>query len=414
MKKNCIVAQSGGPTAAINASLAGVIAATRDCKNYHKLYGAIHGIQGVLKEDFLDLTNKDDEFIDRLIKTPAMYLGSCRCKLPDISEELCIYKTIFKIFEKFNIGSFFYIGGNDSMDTVDKLSCYADLIHSDIQIIGIPKTIDNDLLITDHTPGFGSAAKYVANTVKEIAYDTYIYDIESVTIVEVMGRDAGWLTASSVLARTDYSLAPHMIYLPEVAFEKEQFICNLQLLVKKYKNVIVVVSEGIRDCNGCYISSAKATNDKFGHVQLSGAGKTLEYLVKEKLGIKVCSIEINVLQRCASHLASSRDLEESYALGQKAVSIAQKGENGKMVIIKRMASTPYSYMIDTIPVSEVANQIKSVPLSWITDNHYDVTSEMIDYLQPLVSGKISDVFENGIVNYLDLSHLVHKRSTVNI
>ena len=230
---NCIVAQSGGPTAAINASLAGVVAAARDFGIYDKIYGAIHGIQGVLKKHFFDLSGKDDTFIRKLACTPAMYLGSCRFKLPDMNEDASIYEEIFSIFKEMNIGAFFYIGGNDSMDTVAKLSAYATSIGNDIRIIGVPKTIDNDLIMTDHTPGFGSAAKYIASSIREIAYDTYIYDLESVNIIEIMGRDAGWLTAASVLARTDFSLAPHLIYLPEVAFDKEQFITDLKKMIKK-------------------------------------------------------------------------------------------------------------------------------------------------------------------------------------
>ena len=253
MSKNCIVAQSGGPTAAINASLAGVVAAARDFGIYDKIYGAIHGIQGVLKKHFLDLSDKDDAFIQKLARTPAMYLGSCRFKLPDMKDDVSMYEEIFSIFEEMNIGAFFYIGGNDSMDTVAKLSAYAASIGNDIRIIGVPKTIDNDLIMTDHTPGFGSAAKYIASSIREIAYDTYIYDLESVNIIEIMGRDAGWLTAASVLARNEFSLAPHLIYLPEVAFDKEQFITDLKEMVKKYKNVIVAVSEGIRDKDGNYI-----------------------------------------------------------------------------------------------------------------------------------------------------------------
>ena len=222
MSKNCIVAQSGGPTAAINASLAGVVAAARDFGIYDKIYGAIHGIQGVLKKHFLDLSDKDDAFIQKLARTPAMYLGSCRFKLPDMKDDVSMYEEIFSIFEEMNIGAFFYIGGNDSMDTVAKLSAYAASIGNDIRIIGVPKTIDNDLIMTDHTPGFGSAAKYIASSIREIAYDTYIYDLESVNIIEIMGRDAGWLTAASVLARNEFSLAPHLIYLPEVAFDRSE------------------------------------------------------------------------------------------------------------------------------------------------------------------------------------------------
>ena len=404
--QNCMVAQSGGPTVAINASLAGVIKGAAGC--YGTVYGSVNGILGILNEHYLNLSEimeADDNALERLIHTPAMYLGSCRFKLPDFMDDDSSYNYIFKQFEKLNIGAFFYIGGNDSMDTVAKLSAYAASIGNDIRIIGVPKTIDNDLIMTDHTPGFGSAAKYIASSIREIAYDTYIYDLESVNIIEIMGRDAGWLTAASVLARNEFSLAPHLIYLPEVAFDKEQFITDLKEMVKKYKNVIVAVSEGIRDKDGNYISATDAAADKFGHAQLSGAGKTLEYLVKEKLGIKVRSVEVNVLQRCAGHMASMTDLTESFLSGKHAVVLAKNGESAQMVSLHRLSNAPYTYELSNTPVSEVANQAKEVPVSWITPDHHDVTAEMIAYLKPLVAGEVPTDYADGIADYLDVSHL---------
>ena len=404
--QNCMVAQSGGPTVAINASLAGVIKGAAGC--YGTVYGSVNGILGILNEHYLNLSEimeADDNALERLIHTPAMYLGSCRFKLPDFMDDDSSYNYIFKQFEKLNIGAFFYIGGNDSMDTVAKLSAYAASIGNDIRIIGVPKTIDNDLIMTDHTPGFGSAAKYIASSIREIAYDTYIYDLESVNIIEIMGRDAGWLTAASVLARNEFSLAPHLIYLPEVAFDKEQFITDLKEMVKKYKNVIVAVSEGIRDKDGNYISATNAAADKFGHAQLSGAGKTLEYLVKEKLGIKVRSVEVNVLQRCAGHMASMTDLTESFLSGKHAVVLAKNGESAQMVSLHRLSNAPYTYELSNTPVSEVANQAKEVPVSWITPDHHDVTAEMIAYLKPLVAGEVPTDYADGIADYLDVSHL---------
>ena len=404
--QNCMVAQSGGPTVAINASLAGVIKGAAGC--YGTVYGSVNGILGILNEHYLNLSEimeADENALERLIHTPAMYLGSCRFKLPDFMDDDSSYNYIFKQFEKLNIGAFFYIGGNDSMDTVAKLSAYAASIGNDIRIIGVPKTIDNDLIMTDHTPGFGSAAKYIASSIREIAYDTYIYDLESVNIIEIMGRDAGWLTAASVLARNEFSLAPHLIYLPEVAFDKEQFITDLKEMVKKYKNVIVAVSEGIRDKDGNYISATNAAADKFGHAQLSGAGKTLEYLVKEKLGIKVRSVEVNVLQRCAGHMASMTDLTESFLSGKHAVVLAKNGESAQMVSLHRLSNAPYTYELSNTPVSEVANQAKEVPVSWITPDHHDVTAEMIAYLKPLVAGEVPTDYADGIADYLDVSHL---------
>jgi 6-phosphofructokinase 1 len=405
MSRNCIVAQSGGPTAAINASLAGVISEVISSNKYNKIYGSINGIQGVLRNRFVEFSDKDDDFIQELIKTPAMYLGSCRFKLPDKSEDKSIYERIFLEFTEMDIGAFFYIGGNDSMDTVAKLSDYADSVNSDIRIIGIPKTIDNDLVLTDHTPGFGSAAKYVASSIREISYDTYIYDLESVNIVEIMGRDAGWLTAASVLARNSASSAPHMIYLPEVAFGKKQFITDLKEQLEIHKNVIVAVSEGIHDADGNYISATNAAADRFGHAQLSGAGKNLELLVKQELGIKVRSVEINVLQRCAGHMASKTDLNEAFASGKYGVTLAENGHTGLMAALKRTDSPDYSCEFYGVPVSQVANKAKSVPVEWITPDHHDVTKEMVEYLTPLVQGEVATTYENGIVSYLDVPHL---------
>ena len=406
MKKNYIVAQSGGPTAAINASLAGIIKGITDSDCFEHIYGAVHGIQGVLREHFLDLTKSTPEFIEKLKITPAMYLGSCRFKLPDMSEDVTLYKEIFKVFDKMNIGAFFYIGGNDSMDTVDKLSAYADSIGSDIKIAGVPKTIDNDLVCTDHTPGFGSAAKYIAGSIREIAYDTYIYDVESVTIVEIMGRDAGWLTAASVLARNPKNPAPHLIYLPEAAFDEEAFLSDIKHLLHTHQNIIVAVSEGIHDADGVYLSATSAAADKFGHAQLSGAGKYLEQLVKNRLGIKVRSVEVNVLQRCAGHMASKADLDESFALGMKAVSLVLDGKTGFMTTLNRTGNSPYSYELSSVPVCDVANKAKAVPLNWINNEKNNVTDEMTEYLAPLVLGEVSIEYEAGVPKYLDISHLL--------
>lgn len=404
---NCIVAQSGGPTVAINASLAGVIDGVKKSNSYGKIYGSIHGIQGVLRKNFINLSDSSDDFIASLCTTPAMYLGSCRYKLPTFKESPDSYEEIFGIFEEMNIGAFFYIGGNDSMDTAAKLSEYAKEIGSEIKIVGIPKTIDNDLIMTDHTPGFGSAAKYVASSIREIAYDTYIYDVLSVNIVEIMGRDAGWLTAASALARTNSVPAPHLIYLPEVAFDKEKFIEDLKKLLPIHRNIVVAVSEGIKDKDGNYISATDAAADKFGHAQLSGTGKALEYLVKEKLGIKVRSVEINVLQRCASHLASKTDIDESFGLGKAGVTFAENGKTGIMVAVKRICSEPYKYEIVDVPVVDVANQAKAVPAEYINSEGNDVTNAMVEYLKPLIQGEVDINYSNGLPEYLTLTHLTH-------
>lgn len=404
---NCMVAQSGGPTAAINASLAGVISGIQESSCYHHIYGSVNGILGILNENYLDLSKiiYSDELLQRLKYSPAMYLGSCRHKLPSFSEDETPYIQIFEQFEKYNIGAFFYIGGNDSMDTVLKLSDYAKKINSSIKIIGIPKTIDNDLCMTDHTPGFGSAAKYIATTVLEVAHDTYIYPIKSVTIIEIMGRDAGWLTAASALARNEYNTAPHLIYLPEVAFDSEQFIQDVSDLLKKTNNVIIAVSEGIKDKNDQYIAASVASNDTFGHQQLSGAGKALEYLVKEHIDVKVRSIEVNVLQRCASHMASLTDLNEAFEQGKKATLLAQEGKTACMVCLKRESNFPYAVSYDYADISHIANEAKSVPVEWITEKRNDISQELVDYLYPLIQGECPITYQNGLPVYMNVSHL---------
>lgn len=409
MKDNCIVAQSGGPTVAINASLAGVIDGVKKSNKFTRVYGAIHGIQGVLDNNFIDLSLmalSKFPLVNTLELSPAMYLGSCRYKLPDFEVDSKPYEIIFDRFEEYQVAAFFYIGGNDSMDTVDKLSKYAKKIGSDVKIVGIPKTIDNDLCHTDHTPGFGSAAKYVASTMLEIAHDTYIYQIPSVVIVEIMGRDAGWLTAASCLARNDYSPAPHLIYLPEVDFDEDQFIEDIKNVLKTSRCVIVAVSEGIHDKDGNYISATSAVADKFGHAQLSGTGKALESLVKDRMDIKVRSIELNVLQRCSAHISSRTDINESFALGQAAVKYAAEGMTAVMSTIKRVSNDPYQWIIEPENVSLIANQAKTIPLEWITPEKNDVTPEMEAYLRPLIIGEVSLQYKDGLPMYLPVNHLL--------
>ena len=401
--KNCLVAQSGGPTAAINASLAGVICAAMKSEKIGRVLGGRNGIAGILKEEFLDLTERfqnKEEDLELLKQTPSMFLGSCRHKLSgkDMGKEI---EQIFCIFEKYNIGYFFYIGGNDSMDTVHRLSVYAKEHDSDIKIMGVPKTIDNDLMETDHTPGFGSAAKYIAATIREIACDTNIYPVTTVNIVEIMGRNAGWLTASAALARTeDGCVAPHLIYLPEVTFEEEVFIQDVKDKVKQYQRVVVAVSEGVKDAKGNYVSARSDKMDVFGHVQLNGTGKYLESLVAEHVGCKVRSIELNILQRCASHLASATDLEEAFGLGVKAVEAALSGHTGEMAVIRRLGNVPYEMEFGTAPVELVANFEKKVPRSWISEEGNDVKEELIAYLRPLIQGEVKTHYVNGLPQIL--------------
>ncbi|WP_448902363.1 6-phosphofructokinase [Eubacterium sp.] len=406
--RNCLVAQSGGPTVAINASLAGVIQGAIDSKEFNKVYGSINGVQGLLNSRLMDLTHKVETtpmFIELLKKSPSMYLGSCRYQLPDYSEDDTPYAYIFKKFAEYEIDAFFYIGGNDSMDTVDKLSKYALAIGSDIKIIGIPKTIDNDLCVTDHTPGYGSAAKYIASTLLEIGHDTSIYPINSVTIVEIMGRDAGWLTGAAALARNSYNDAPHLIYLPEVAFNKDEFIEDVKAAMDKYNNVVVAVSEGIKDADGNYISATNAVEDTFGHSQLSGTGKCLEYIVKENIQVKVRSVEINILQRSAAHMSSITDIGEAFRLGRHAVECAISGKTGIMVTAIRKDNEPYSVDMGETPVENVAGLVKHVPREWINERGNNVTQEFIDYAYPLILGEPVVKYQRGIPDYLDISHL---------
>ncbi len=399
--KNCFVAQSGGPTAAINSSLAGVINAVKKSKEYDNIYGLLNGITGLFNNRYINLSEQfsTEASIAQLKTTPAMYLGSCRFQLPTEEQDPSTYKEIFDFFEKHEVAAFFYIGGNDSMDTAMKLAAYAKKINSDVRIIGVPKTIDNDLVLIDHTPGFGSAAKYVAASMLEMAYDTAIYKLDSVTIVEVMGRDAGWLTASAALARTEFSDAPHLIYLPEVPFSTEQFISDVKEKVAKYHNVLVAVSEGIRDKDGKYISATEAAVDKFGHAQLSGAGKTLERLVSRELGIKCRSVEINILQRCGGHFASRVDIEESFRLGSYAVKYAEAGISGEMSSLTRNETDEYAVTYCHASLNEIANKVKAVPRSFINEAGNDVTEEAIEYLLPLIQGEYDTFFVNGLPSY---------------
>ena len=416
---NLCIAQSGGPTAAINASLAGVMREFIKDKDYDKLYGLKFGITGIFTNEYVELDEmfKTDEEIDKLSLTPSMFLGSCRYKLPEVTSGATIdiagkpyttkqvYELIFDFFREHDIKSFFYIGGNDSMDTVLKLSRYATKNDIDVRICGIPKTIDNDLPRIDHTPGFGSAAKYIASSLLEISHDTSIYRVPSVTIVEIMGRDAGWLAAASALARNEYSTVPDRIYLPEVAFSVDKFIEDIETVLKEKRNVVMAVSEGIRDSHGNYISESESKHDKFGHAMLSGAGKFLENEVKERLGIKCRSVEVNILQRVAGHLTSKTDILESEKLGATSYYAAKNGETGVMSVINRVnpvtSSLDDEYLVEysTERIEFIANGVRKVPREWINEEGNDVTPEMISYLKPLIQGEVSLGFRDGLPDY---------------
>ncbi len=396
MKKNAIVGQSGGPTAVINASLYGVVYEALNREDvFGNVYGMINGIEGFLHDQLMDMKPLDTSGELELIKTtPGSYLGSCRYKLPeDLSDT--VYPKLFEKFEKYNIGYFFYIGGNDSMDTVSKLSRYAASINSDIRFMGLPKTIDNDLVLTDHTPGFGSAAKYVASTVREIAIDASVYDNkQSVTIVEIMGRHAGWLTAASALARKFKNDNPVLIYLPEVAFDQDAFIEKIESSLETTSNLVVCISEGIHTADGTFICElgSEVGIDTFGHKMLTGSGKYLENLVKERLGVKVRSVELNVSQRCSSAMLSKTDQKEAIASGSFGVTAAIKGETGKMVAFKRQSpltlDADYVLNYATEDVNEICNKEKTVPLEWISEDGSDVTEAFLAYARPLVRGNV--------------------------
>ena len=408
-KRNCFIGQSGGPTAAINASLAGIIAECMDTKQFDHIYGMINGIKGLLENKYMDLLDifKNEQDIEELKYSPAMYLGSCRYKLPTYQDDPQTYEFLFRTFEKLDITDFYYIGGNDSMDTVAKLSAYAKTVKSTIRFIGIPKTIDNDLMGTDHTPGFGSAAKYVATSMLEIAYDSSIYKLNAVTIVEIMGRNAGWLTAASALARTKYSDAPDLIYLPEVPFNKETFLNDIREVFKRKRSIIIAVSEGIKDENGEFLDSNSkyAKRDAFGHILHSGTGKVLETMVYQEFKCKVRSIELNVLQRCGMHIASQIDLDESFDIGRYAVKTSMSGETGVMMVFNRISKNPYVVECDYKDVSEIANLEQRIPVEWINNEHNDINQELYDYLYPLIQGEVNLQYQNGIPAYININHL---------
>ena len=403
MKKNVIVGQSGGPTAVINASLYGVVyEALMQKEQIGTVYGMINGIEGFLADTIMDMNSVEQSGELELIKTtPGSFLGSCRYKLPeDLKDD--VYPLLFKKFEEYSIGYFFYIGGNDSMDTVSKLSRYAAISGSEICFIGIPKTIDNDLVLTDHTPGFGSAAKYVASTVREIAIDASVYDNKkSVTIVEIMGRHAGWLTAASVLARKFENDNPVLIYLPESAFNTDTFIEDVKKALEHTSNLVVCVSEGINDGNGTFICelASDVGVDTFGHKMLTGSGKYLENLVKEKLGVKVRSIELNVNQRCSSPMISATDQEEAIQAGISGVHFALDGITGKMIAFHRTEGADYSINYVPEDVNLICNQEKTVPPEWITGNGSDIGQAFIDYALPLIQGIVNVPEENGLPKF---------------
>ena len=393
---NIAIAQSGGPTAAINATLAGVFARAEKTEEVDEIYGALNGIEGILNDHLINLRHiiMNEEDKDLLMKTPSTILGSCRYRLPALEEDDTQYKTIVENLQKHHIKVFFYIGGNDSMDTVMKLDAYLKREQIDICVVGVPKTIDNDLMETDHTPGFGSAAKYVAISLQEIIRDSRVYSIPSVTIVEIMGRDAGWLAASSCVLRANGEPAPHLIYLPESTFTLEQYIQDVKNAMTRYKAVIIAVSEGVAFPDG---EAEDQTKDAFGHTQNAGIGKKLEEYTAKHFQCKVRSIELNVMQRCSSHAASMTDLEESERIGAAAAEFGiEYHQSGIMAAFKRISNNPYRVEIIPCPVQDVANKEKKFPVEWISPEGNNVTVDALNYFLPLIKGEPVLKYKNGI------------------
>ncbi len=408
-KRNIIVGQSGGPTAVINSSLAGVYKTAKE-RGFHKVYGMLHGIQGFLDEQYVDLATQihSDMDIELLKRTPSAFLGSCRYKLPEIHENSEIYEKIFQILDKLQIEAFIYIGGNDSMDTIKKLSDYAIIKGHTQKFLGVPKTIDNDLALTDHTPGFGSAAKYIAASTKEIIRDalglTY-NDKEAITILEIMGRNAGWLTGATALARTEECEGPDLIYLPEVVFDVDKFLKHAQELLKKKESVVIAVSEGIKLADGRYVSELSGGADyvdAFGHKQLQGTAAYLANFLRAETGCKTRSIEFSTLQRSASHMASRVDVDEAFMVGGAAVKAADEGDSGKMVVIDRVADDPYMSAAGIYDVHRIANNEKLVPRNWMNKEGNYVTEEFINYVEPLILGDYQPFMVNGLPQHLVL------------
>ena len=406
LKGAAVIGQSGGPTAAINATLAGVI---KGCFNNRdtitKVYGMKNGIEGFLKEDLINLTNyfesDTEEKLNILAATPAAALGSCRKKLPAPDADKEFFDNLIELFRKYDIRYFFYIGGNDSMDTVAKLTKYLESSDYEMRVMGVPKTIDNDLQATDHTPGYGSAAKYIAATMSEIIRDCAVYKIPAVTIVEIMGRDAGWLTAASALPRIVSGEAPDLVYLPEVDFDTNGFIEKVKSCLADHPNVVIAVSEGIRGADGKYVGEGTQSGvaDVFCHKYLSGTGKFLEQLVKAEIGCKVRSVELNISQRCAAHLRSETDINESIGVGCAAAESAANGTTGCMMAMNR-AEDKYEITYEAKAIANIANMVKTVPAEFITKDGSNVTDECLEYILPMIQGEAKNYYKKGLPVHL--------------
>ena len=408
--KKLVVGQSGGPTSVINSSLAGVYYGAKK-SGFDKVYGMVNGIEGFLNENLVDLDDyfKDSNNLELLKRTPSSFLGSCRFKLGSVKDNEEKYEKVFKIMDKHGFDSMIYIGGNDSMDTVESLSDYAVLKKKKQNFIGVPKTIDNDLPITDHCPGFGSACKYIATTLREVIEDNNVYGSTkpTVSIVEIMGRHAGWLTSSAALAKDDSCDGVDAIYLPEIPFNVDTFVEETKELLKKKPCAVIAVSEGIKtedDQFVCEIANSNLIVDSFGHKELAGCAEVLCKILKEKLGVKTRAITLSTLQRAAAHLASKTDVEEAFNCGKKGAELAFKGQSGKMVYMERVSNNPYKISYKVFDdIHKIANVEKKIPLEWIdVDNNY-VKQELIDYLKPLIQGEVKQIYKDGLPQHIRLN-----------
>ena len=404
MGRNAIVGQSGGPTSVINASLAGVVEACLSRKA-GKVYGMEHGVEGLLAGKVVDLGDKlrSSLEIEFLKRTPSSYLGSCRYKLPAAKDDPAVYEKLFDLLKKLDIGYFFYIGGNDSMDTIGKLAAYGKEVGSDIRFMGVPKTIDNDLAHTDHTPGYGSAAKYIGVVMKELIRDATVYGSKYVTIVEIMGRNAGWLTAAAALARGDDCVGVDMICLPEVPFNVDRFLEKVEAMQKQRYSVVIAVSEGVKLEDGryvCELSNDARFVDAFGHKNLTGTARYLSNQVARHLDTKTRSVELSTLQRCAGHMTSRTDITEAYQVGGAAVKAAFEGHTGEMVSLKRLSDEPYQVTTELIDIALVANIEKKVPLEWVNENHTDMLEPFLRYARPLIQAELTPMFISGLPRHI--------------
>ena len=406
---SCIFGQSGGPTAVINASAYGVIRAALDAEEITKVYGAAHGIRGVLDDKLYVMDEEDPAELKLLLNTPSSELGSCRYKIADPEKDDTDYKRILEIFKKYNVRYFFYNGGNDSMDTCNKISRYMESVGYECRVMGVPKTIDNDLFGPDHCPGFASAAKYIATSCMEINKDARVYDNGMITVVEIMGRHAGWLTASAALA-SEFGSGPDLIYLPELDFDMEKFIADVERIYAANGKVLVAVSEGIHYADGRFVSEAKTSaTDGFGHAQLGGLATMLAEVLKERTGAKVRGIELSLLQRCGAHLASKTDIDEAFGAGQEAVRQAVSGTTGKMVAFEReYIDGKYHCKMVLLPLESVANFEKKVPVEWINEDGNGLKHEFIDYVLPLIQGEPELPLEHSLPRYARLKKVLAK------